>query len=98
MRKRGSNVPIQLEATLCRRDDLAGGNVVSAFTLVRVCPRRITTYPSACANGMSLPPKKGLGLALVEGFAQQIQGRVDYAKVDVGSIVVMCFPVALKND
>ena len=41
-------------------------------------------------KGMSLPPKKGLGLALVEGFAQQIQGRVDYAKVDVGSKVVLC--------
>jgi two-component sensor histidine kinase len=43
---------------------------------------------------MSLPPKKGLGLTLVEGFAQQIQGRVEYAKVDVGSKVILCFPVA----
>jgi two-component sensor histidine kinase len=49
-------------------------------------------------TGMNnLPPKKGLGLTLVEGFAQQIQGRVEYAKVDVGSKVVLCFPVGLKT-
>jgi two-component sensor histidine kinase/putative methionine-R-sulfoxide reductase with GAF domain len=49
-------------------------------------------------KGMDLPPKKGVGLALVEGFAQQIQGRVEYAKVDAGSKIILCFPVALKND
>jgi two-component sensor histidine kinase len=42
---------------------------------------------------MDLPPKKGLGLTLVEGFAQQIQGRIDYAKIDTGSRTVLCFPV-----
>jgi two-component sensor histidine kinase len=44
-------------------------------------------------RGMDLPPKKGLGLTLVEGFAQQIQGRIDYAKIDTGSRTVLCFPV-----
>jgi two-component sensor histidine kinase/putative methionine-R-sulfoxide reductase with GAF domain len=45
--------------------------------------------------GMPLPPKKGLGLSLVEAFAQQIQGRVEFVKVDRGSRTVLCFPVAL---
>ena len=49
-------------------------------------------------KGMNLPPKKGLGLTLVEGFAQQIQGHIEYAKADVGSKVILCFPVALKTD
>ena len=46
-------------------------------------------------KGMPLPPKKGLGLSLVEAFAQQIQGRVEFVKVDRGSRTVLCFPVAL---
>ncbi len=46
-------------------------------------------------KGMELPPKKGRGLTLVEGFAAQIQGRVDYVKVDAGSRTVLCFPVAV---
>ena len=45
-------------------------------------------------KGMELPPKKGFGLSLVEGFAQQIQGRLDYVEVDSGSRTVLCFPVA----
>ena len=45
---------------------------------------------------MKVPPNKGLGLTLVEGFAQQIQGRVEYAKADVGSKVTCCFPIPLK--
>jgi two-component sensor histidine kinase len=64
----------------------------------------ISNKSEACVSveddgkGMSLPPKKGLGFTLIEGFAQQIQGRVEYAKVDVGSKVILCFPVALKNE
>jgi two-component sensor histidine kinase len=46
-------------------------------------------------RGMELPPKPGLGLKLVEGLAQQIQGRVQYEKVETGSRTVLCFPVAL---
>jgi two-component sensor histidine kinase len=48
-------------------------------------------------KGMELTPKKGLGLTLVEGFAQQIQGRVKFVKVDAGSRTVLCFPVALSR-
>jgi two-component sensor histidine kinase len=47
-------------------------------------------------KGMDLPPNKGLGLTFVEAFAEQIQGRVEYSKVDVGSKVTLCFPVALN--
>jgi two-component sensor histidine kinase len=46
-------------------------------------------------KGMPIPPRKGLGLSLVEGFAQQIQGRIDFVKVETGSRTVLCFPVAL---
>ncbi len=45
-------------------------------------------------KGMQLPPKKGRGLTFVEGFAQQIQGRLEYAKVETGSRTTLCFPVA----
>jgi two-component sensor histidine kinase len=46
-------------------------------------------------RGMTLPPRKGTGLNLVEAFAQQIQGRVEFMKVDTGTKVELCFPVAL---
>ncbi len=76
----------------------AGGRIRVHFGI-------ISNQNEACVSvedngkGMNeLPPKKGLGLTLVEGFAQQIQGRVEYAKVDTGSKVVLCFPVGLKTD
>jgi two-component sensor histidine kinase/putative methionine-R-sulfoxide reductase with GAF domain len=46
-------------------------------------------------RGMPLPPRKGVGLNLVEAFAQQIQGRVEFVKMDAGAKSVLCFPVAL---
>jgi two-component sensor histidine kinase/putative methionine-R-sulfoxide reductase with GAF domain len=46
-------------------------------------------------KGMKLPPKKGLGLSLVEGFAQQIQGRVEYVPVETGSKTTFCFPATI---
>jgi two-component sensor histidine kinase len=49
-------------------------------------------------KGMDVPPKKGLGLTLVEAFAQQIQGRIDFKKVDHGSRTVLCFPVAMIGE
>ncbi len=77
--------------------DNTGGHICVHFGIV-------SNRSEACVSveddgkGMSLPPKKGLGLSLVEGFAQQIQGRIEYAKVDVGSKVILCFPVGLKAD
>jgi two-component sensor histidine kinase len=44
-------------------------------------------------KGMAIPPNKGLGLSLVEGFAHQIQGRVEYAKADPGSLIILYFPI-----
>jgi two-component sensor histidine kinase len=44
-------------------------------------------------KGLELPPKKGLGLTLVEGFAQQIQGRIEYVPVETGCKIIFCFPV-----
>jgi two-component sensor histidine kinase len=46
-------------------------------------------------KGMEVPPKKGLGLTLIEALAQQIQGRIEFHKVDTGSRTVLHFPVAL---
>ncbi len=60
----------------------------------------LTTHSSeACVSveddgkGMPIPPRKGLGLSLVDGFAQQIQGRIDYVDVKTGTRTVLCFPV-----
>jgi two-component sensor histidine kinase len=66
---------------------------------VRFAP--ISNASEACVSveddgiGMAIPPKKGLGLSLVDGFAQQIQGRVSYEKVETGSRIVLCFPATL---
>jgi two-component sensor histidine kinase/putative methionine-R-sulfoxide reductase with GAF domain len=46
-------------------------------------------------KGMEMPPKKGRGLSLIEGFAHQIQGRLEFARVESGTRIVLCFPVAL---
>jgi two-component sensor histidine kinase/putative methionine-R-sulfoxide reductase with GAF domain len=67
---------------------------------IRVTFHVISNSSEAClvveddGKGMGVPPRKGLGLSLVEGFAQQLQGRVEYAPVEAGSRVVLCFPVA----
>jgi two-component sensor histidine kinase len=45
-------------------------------------------------RGMEVPPRKGVGLRLIEGFAQQIQGRIEYPQVEKGSKIVLCFPFA----
>lgn len=42
---------------------------------------------------MPAAPKKGLGLTLVGGFANQIQGRLEFAKVETGTRIVLYFPV-----
>jgi two-component sensor histidine kinase len=68
---------------------------------IRIGFKVISNASEACVSveddgrGIEIPPKKGLGLTLVEGFAQQIQGRVTFEKVEVGSRTVLCFPVAL---
>jgi two-component sensor histidine kinase len=45
-------------------------------------------------KGMNIPPKRGSGLTLIEGLAQQIQGHVDYVKVETGCKTMISFPVA----
>jgi two-component sensor histidine kinase len=44
-------------------------------------------------KGIEIPPKRGLGLTLVERLAEQIQGSVTYLKTNRGSKTVFCFPV-----
>jgi two-component sensor histidine kinase len=46
-------------------------------------------------EGIAIPPKKGVGLTLVESFAQQIQGRIEYVGTDGGTRIILRFPVAL---
>jgi anti-sigma regulatory factor (Ser/Thr protein kinase) len=48
-------------------------------------------------SGLDLPPQKGLGLTLVEGFAQQIQGQVEYVRVETGCKIVFRFPVNIAQ-
>jgi two-component sensor histidine kinase len=70
-----------------------GGRITVRFT-------PISNASEACVSveddgiGMTIPPRKGLGLSLVDGFAQQIQGRVSYEKVETGSRAILCFPAA----
>jgi two-component sensor histidine kinase len=45
--------------------------------------------------GIALPLKKGLGLTLIEKLADQIQGRIEYAPIKIGTRTVLCFPVAV---
>jgi GAF domain-containing protein len=37
-----------------------------------------------------------VGLSLVEGFAQQIQGRVEYVPIETGSKTTFCFPATIE--
>jgi len=46
-------------------------------------------------RGMELPPKQGSGLKLVEAFARQIGGRLQYLAAEPGSRTRLCFPVVL---
>jgi two-component sensor histidine kinase len=48
-------------------------------------------------KGMKIPPKRGLGLTLIENLARQIQGTVEYVQVHRGAKTVLCFPVALHD-
>jgi two-component sensor histidine kinase len=48
-------------------------------------------------KGMEIPPKRGLGLTLIENLARQIQGTVEYVEVDKGTKTVLCFPVAIYH-
>jgi two-component sensor histidine kinase len=68
--------------------------------IIRVRFDAVTNASEACISvaddgkGMTLPPKKGFGLTLIEGLAQQLSGRIEYSNVDKGSRVSLCFPVA----
>ena len=72
----------------------AGGNVKVRFSLVGNSSEACVTVQDD-GRGMEIPPKKGLGLTLVEKLAQQIQGRLEYEKVETGTSAVLCFPVAI---
>jgi two-component sensor histidine kinase len=68
---------------------------------IRVTFNIVANSSEACVaveddgRGIEIPPKKGIGLSLVEGFAHQIQGRVTFENVEIGSRTILCFPVAV---
>jgi two-component sensor histidine kinase/putative methionine-R-sulfoxide reductase with GAF domain len=71
-----------------------GGNIRVTFHVINNSSEGCVAVEDN-GKGMSGPPKKGLGLTLVEGFAQQLQGRLQFPEVETGSRVILCFPVAL---
>ncbi len=46
-------------------------------------------------KGMGPPREGGLGLSLVEAFAQHLAGRVEREQVERGTRITVCFPIAL---
>jgi two-component sensor histidine kinase len=73
-----------------------GGRIKVEFTLIsHASEGRLVVEDDG--KGMSMPPKKGLGLSLVEGFAQQIEGRIEYVPVESGTRTVLYFPVATQQ-
>lgn len=71
----------------------AGGRITIRFALTSNASEACITVEDN-GKGMDVPPKKGMGLTLIEGLAQQIQGRIDYVAVETGTKAVFCFPVA----
>jgi two-component sensor histidine kinase len=71
--------------------------------IIRVRFELVSHASQACLSveddgkGMKNPPKRGLGLTLIENLARQIQGTVEYVQVDRGAKTVLCFPVALHD-
>jgi two-component sensor histidine kinase len=74
--------------------DNSGGHIRVAFSAINHASEACISVEDD-GKGLGMQPRKGMGLNLVEKLAQQIQGRVDYPKPDVGTKVVLCFPVAL---
>jgi two-component sensor histidine kinase len=70
----------------------AGGHIKVHFGMVSNSSEGCLSVQDD-GKGMSSPPRKGLGLTLVDGFAQQIQGRIKLEKVETGTRTVLCFPV-----
>jgi two-component sensor histidine kinase len=68
------------------------GNIKIRFTLIGNSSEGCVSVEDD-GGGMDIPPKKGLGLTLVEGLAQQIQGRIEFVPVETGSRTILCFPV-----
>lgn len=67
---------------------------------IRICFSLTSNASEACilvednGKGMDIPPKRGVGLTLIEELARQIQGRIDYVRVETGCKTIVSFPVA----
>jgi two-component sensor histidine kinase len=71
----------------------SGGRINVRFALVGNSSEGCLTVEDD-GKGMHLPPKRGLDLTLVEAFAQQLQGRIQFEKLDMGTRATLRFPVA----
>lgn len=71
-----------------------GGHIWIRFRMISHASEACITVEDD-GKGIKIPPTKGLGLTLVEGFAHQVQGRVEHVQVDRGTRTVLCFPVVL---
>lgn len=72
--------------------DERGGTIRVAFT-VELGEGRITVEDDG--RGMSAAGLRGLGLSLVEAFAQQLQGRVERPPVERGTRTTVYFPLVV---
>jgi two-component sensor histidine kinase len=71
----------------------AGGQIRVTFKLISNSSEANISVEDN-GKGMPLPPHKGFGLSLVEGFARQLSGKIAYVQVEVGSRTELLFPLA----
>jgi two-component sensor histidine kinase len=70
-----------------------GGRITIGFALTSN-GSEACVFVEDSGKGMDTLPKRGLGLTLIDGLAQQIQGRIDYVKAETGCKTMISFPVA----
>ncbi len=70
-----------------------GGKIQVQFVLVSDLSEGCITVQDN-GRGIDIPPKRGFGLTLIEGLAQQLQGRLEFLPAEVGTQVKVYFPVS----
>ena len=73
--------------------DNAGGRIRVTFELTSNSSEASISVEDD-GKGMPVPPRKGFGLSLVEGFARQLSGKIGYMQVETGSRIELRFPLA----
>ena len=73
----------------------AGGQIRVTFNKLISNSSEASISVEDNGKGMPLPPQKGFGLSLVEGFARQLSGKIAYMQVQPGSKTELLFPLVL---